>query len=243
MSDQPEGTLASAVPTRIDAATAPTAPARVLIVEDHPVLRGVIRLACEHAPGLDMAGEVEDGESALEACRSEHPDVVVLDLSLPGELQGLDLARAVRAEGLPIRILVLTGRTDDQALFESVAAGVDGYLEKTAGVRFIADALTRVAHGERVFSPEQERGAIAELGRRARHAREEADVRASLTQREIEILGYVSLGLTVRQVATRLRLSPRTVETHLAKLYRKLGVRNRVQALSRAASLGLIDLS
>ena len=243
MSDQPEGTLASAVPTGTDADPAPAVPARVLIVEDHPVLRGVIRLACEHAPGLDMAGEVEDGESALEACRSEHPDVVVLDLSLPGELQGLDLARAVRAEGLPIRILVLTGRTDDQALFESLAVGVDGYLEKTAGVRFIADALTRVAQGERVFSPEQERGAIAELGRRARHAREEADVRASLTQREIEILGYVSLGLTVRQVATRLRLSPRTVETHLAKLYRKLGVRNRVQALSRAASLGLIDLS
>ena len=237
-----DGTLGPAVPTRKDAEPVPAASARVLIVEDHPVLRGVIRLACEHAPGLDVAGEVEDGEAALEACRSERPDVVVLDLSLPGELQGLDLARAVRAEGLPIRILVLTGRTDDQALFESLAVGVDGYLEKTAGVRFIAEALTRVAQGERVFSPEQERGAVAELGRRARRAREVADARAHLTQRELEILEYVSLGLTVRQVATRLGLSPRTVETHLAKLYRKLGVRNRVQALSRATALGLIDL-
>jgi DNA-binding NarL/FixJ family response regulator len=210
-------------------------------VEDHPVLRGVIRLACEHAAGLEVAGEVEDGESALEACRNGRPDVVVLDLALPGELQGLDLARTIRAEGLPIRILVLTGRTDDQALFESVSAGVDGYLEKTAGVRFIADALDRVARGERVFTAEQERGAVAELGRRARQAREVTEVRAHLTRREVEILEYVSLGLTVRQVATRLELSPRTVETHLAKLYRKLGVRNRVQALSKAASLGLID--
>jgi len=242
VSNRTDGSLAPAKSSGTDADPATVAVARVLIVEDHPVLRGVIRLACEHAPGLDVAGELEDGESALQACRDERPDVVVLDLSLPGRLQGLDLARAVRAEGLPIRILVLTGRADDQALFESVAAGVDGYLEKTAGVRFIADALTRVAQGERVFSPEQERGAVAELGRRARRAREEADMRAHLTRREIEILEYVSLGLTVRQVATRLGLSPRTVETHLAKLYRKLGVRNRVQALSRAASLGLIDL-
>lgn len=217
-------------------------PARVLIVEDHPLLRGVIRLACEDAPELEVVGEVEDGESALAACRTDQPDVVVLDLTLPGEIQGLDLARIVREEGLPLRILVLTGRTDDRALFESVSAGVDGYLEKTAGVRFIADALIRVARGERVFTPRQEQGAIAELGRRARQAREVTGVRAHLTDRELEILEYVALGLTVRQVATRLGLSPRTVETHLAKLYRKLGVRNRVQALSRAASLGLIEL-
>jgi DNA-binding NarL/FixJ family response regulator len=214
----------------------------VLIVEDHPVLRGVIRLACEHAPELDVAAEVSDGESALEVCRTLRPDVMVLDLSLPGDLQGLELARIVRSERLPVRILVLTGRTDEGALFESVAAGVDGYLEKTAGVRFIAEALTRVARGERVFTPEQERGAVAELGRRARRAREQADARANLTPREVEILQYASLGLTVRQVANRLGLSPRTVETHLGKLYRKLGVRNRVQALSRAAALGLIDL-
>lgn len=236
------GEVVPALADQGPAAPAPETVARVLIVEDHPVLRGVIRLACEHAPGLEVAGEVDDGESALAICRGERPDVVVLDLSLPGELQGLDLARAVRAERLPMRILVLTGRTDDQALFEAVAAGVDGYLEKTAGVRFIADALARVARGERVFSPEQERGAITELGRRARQAREVAEVRAHLTGRELEILEYVALGLTVRQVATRLGVSPRTVETHLGKLYRKLGVRNRVQALSRATALGLIEL-
>ena len=238
----PDATLAPAMAIRTDREPDASAPRRVLIVEDHPVLRGVIRLACENTPALELAGEVEDGESALEACRAERPDVIVLDLTLPGEIQGLDLARTVREEGLPIRILVLTGRTDERALFDSVAAGVDGYLEKTAGVRFIADALTRVARGERVFSPEQERGALAELGRRTRVAREQAEVRAHLTGREVEILEYVSLGLTVRQIATRLGLSPRTVETHLAKLYRKLGVRNRVQALSKASALGLIEL-
>lgn len=216
---------------------------RVLVVEDHPVLRGVVRLACEHTPGLELAGEVGTGEEALEACRSLRPDVVVLDLALPGTLQGLDVARAVRAEGIAERILVLTGRTDEQALFDAIRAGVDGYMEKTAGVRFIADALLRVGAGERVFTPEQERVAVAELGRLARQARESSGVRATLTERELQILEQLSRGLTVKQVASRLGLSPRTVETHIGKLYRKLGVRNRVQAVSRAAALGIVELS
>ena len=217
--------------------------ARVLVVEDHPVLRGVVRLACEHTPGLELAGEVEDGRQALDAVGRLHPDVVVLDLSLPGELQGLDVARRIRADGEGARILILTGRNDERTVFESIRAGADGFLEKTAGVRFIADALLRVAAGERVFTPEQERIAVEELGRLARQAREVSGVRATLTDREIEILELLALGFTVKQVATRLLLSPRTVETHVAKLYRKLGARNRVQAVSRAASLGLIELS
>ena len=223
--------------------TGPAADVRILIVEDHPVLRGVVRLACEHTPGLALAGEVGTGEEAVEACRTLMPDVVVLDLSLPGRLQGLDVARTIRAEGTAGRILVLTGRTDEQALFDAIRAGADGYLEKTAGVRFIADALHRVGRGERVFTPEQERIAVAELGRMARQARESSGMRANLTDREFQILELLSQGLTVKQVASRIGLSPRTVETHIAKLYRKLGVRNRVQAVSKAAALGLVELS
>jgi DNA-binding NarL/FixJ family response regulator len=216
--------------------------AGVLIVEDHPVLRGVIRLACEHSRDLAIVGEVEDGELALEMARDLLPDVIVLDLTLPGELQGLDVARRLRAEGSTAKILILTGRTDDRSVFDSIRAGADGFLEKTAGVRFIADALTRVAAGERVFSPDQERSALQELGRMARRARASSGAQAIITPRELEILEFVSLGLTVKQVATRLGLSPRTVEAHIAKLYRKLGVRNRVQAISRAVSLGLIRI-
>ena len=221
----------------------PSFDVRVLVVEDHPVLRGVVRLACEHTLGLALAGEVATGEEAVELCRSLLPDVIVLDLALPGRVQGLDVARTVRAEGLGARILVLTGRTDEQALFDAIRAGVDGYLEKTAGVRFIADALLRIGAGERVFTPEQERVAVSELGRLARQARESSGVRSSLTERELEILELVSHGLTVKQVASRIGLSPRTVETHISKLYGKLGVRNRVQAVSRAAALGIVELS
>ncbi|MGA9161460.1 MAG: response regulator, partial [Actinomycetota bacterium] len=94
-------------PVRRPNPTATGAPARVLVIEDHPLLRSIIRIACEQTPGLQMLGEMNDGSSALEACRELAPDVILLDLSLPGELQGLDLARAIRREGLPVRILVL----------------------------------------------------------------------------------------------------------------------------------------
>ena len=218
------------------------APTRVLVVEDHAVIRGVIRLACEHTYGLEVIGEVETGEEALERCHADPPDVIVLDLMLPGRLQGIDVARRLRAEGHPARILVLTGLTDEHVMFETIRAGVDGYLEKTAGVRFVAEALRRIARGERVFTRDQERAMVSELGRLARQTREASGAQATLTDREIETLGLVAVGLTVKQVASRLGLSPRTVETHLSKLYRKLGVRNRVQALSRAAALGLIRL-
>jgi DNA-binding NarL/FixJ family response regulator len=226
----------------VDAAAVPAISSRIVIVEDHPVIRGVVRLACEHSRGLDVVAEVVDGEAAIELCRSLKPDILVLDLTLPGEVQGLDVARRLRAEGLPVRILVLTGRSDAQTVFESIRAGVDGYLEKTAGVRFIAEALRRVARGERVFTRDQERAAVAELGRMARNSREASSLGANLTARELEILEFVGVGLTVKQVASRLGLSPRTVEAHLAKVYRKLGVRNRVQALSRVSSLGLIQI-
>jgi two-component system nitrate/nitrite response regulator NarL len=225
--------------------TEPTSAAdhtRIVVVEDHPVIRGVIRLACDQAPALEIVAEVETGEAAVEALRREHPDVLLLDLALPGELQGLDVARAAREERLATRILVLSARSDDAAVFESVRAGADGFLNKTEGVRTIADALERVARGETVFSPAQRRAAVSELGRLARRSREEAGAKAVLTPRELEILEYLALGLTVKQVATRLGLSPRTVDTHIAKLYRKLGVKNRVQAISRASALRLIDI-
>jgi len=216
---------------------------RVLIVEDHAVIRGVIRLACEHTDGLEVIGESVDGTAAIEACRALRPDVVVLDLGLPGDVQGFDVARQIRAEALPIRILVVTGRSDDEAVFESIRAGADGFLEKTEGIRFVADALRRVALGERVFSPAHDRVALVELGLLARRARESSNALDDLTPRELEVLRHVGAGLTVKQVASRLRVSSRTVETHLSRLYRKLGAQNRVQALSRAASLGLIDVA
>jgi DNA-binding NarL/FixJ family response regulator len=106
----------------------------------------------------------------------------------------------------------------------------------------VGEAVSRIAAGERLIDPELEQAAVMALGEFARHAREGSQVQATLTPREHQILLMVSDGSTMQQVASRLGISPRTVETHVAKLYRKLGVRTRVQAVARAAQLGLIDL-
>jgi DNA-binding NarL/FixJ family response regulator len=223
------------VPVRVDVS------ARVLIVEDQPVLRNVIRMACESSPHLEVAAEVASGAEAVHAYPHLFPDLVLIDLSLP-DMSGLEVARRLRREVPRPRILVLSGRTDDETLFDTIRAGVDGYLEKTMGVRHITEALERLAAGERLFTPEQERSAIEGLGRLARRAREASDVSPSITLRELVVLRLLGEGLTMRQVASRLRVSTGTVEAHVAKLYPKLDASNRVQALAKAADLGLIEL-
>jgi len=220
---------------------ADVASARVLIVADQPVLRNVIRTACGASQHLEVAAEVASGREALDACRFLFPDLVLIDVSLP-DMSGLEVARRLRREVPRPKILVLSGRTDDETLFESIRVGVDGYLEKTAGVQQVVAALERLAAGERLITPEQERSAIEELGRLVRRAREASDIVPSIAPREIEILGHLGSGLTIRQVANRLGVSTRTVEARVAKLYRKLDVSNRVQALAKAADLGLIEL-
>ena len=199
-------------------------------------------MACDASPCLTVAGEVGTGDAAIDAVRSLRPSVMVVDLSLP-DLEGGDLVRRTRTERPDIRVLVLVNRTDDPTVFAVMKAGADGCLAKTASVQALREAVEMVAAGRRVFTPQQEQAAIVELGRMARHAREASALSASVTARELQILSYVSEGFTIRQVASRLGLSPRTVDTHIAKIYRKLGVTNRVRAIGRATELGLIDLS
>jgi DNA-binding NarL/FixJ family response regulator len=217
------------------------ASARILIVADQPVLRNVIRMACSASLHLEVAAEVASGREALDAYRFLFPDLVLIDVSLP-DMSGLEVARRLRREIPRPRILVLSGRTDDETLFESIRVGVDGYLEKTAGVQQVVAALERLAAGERLITPEQERSAIEELGRLVRRARESSGISPSITPREIEMLEHLGGGLTIQQVASRLGVSTRTVEARVAKLYRKLDASNRVQAVAKAADLGLIEL-
>jgi DNA-binding NarL/FixJ family response regulator len=215
--------------------------ARVLIVESHPVLRGVIRIACEGSPLLEVVGEAAEGQDALVAYRDTEPDVVVLDLDLP-DMAWSDVVRELRARRPGPRFLALTAKADDRTVFSTFRAAVDGVVEKTGGVATIVEAVERIAHGSRVFTADHEQRAMRELGRMARGARDATRVASVLTRREVEVLQLLSEGLTLHQVARRLRISPRTVETHVSKTYRKLGVHNRVQALREAASLGVVTI-
>ncbi|MFN8232093.1 MAG: response regulator transcription factor [Actinomycetota bacterium] len=214
---------------------------RVVVADAHPAIRGAVRLSCAAEPGLDVVEEASTGDELLASCRRLLPDAVVLDVSLPGA-DGFAVIREIRQEGLARAIVVLSERADGSTVLEALRLGVDGYLVKSTGLSDVGRSVARTLAGERVVSPELEPVTVQELGRRVRQAREGTEVRATLTPREHEILILLSEGSTIQQVAHRLGISPKTVETHVAKLYRKLDVRTRVQAVARAASLGLIEL-
>jgi NarL family two-component system response regulator YdfI len=214
---------------------------RVVIADEHPVLRSVLRLACESSLSLELVGEAGDLEGLISVCATTDPQVVVMDLDI-SEARGVGALRALRESGYKAAVLILTDRTGGPVILEALRLGARGFLEKAEGIRKVASAVRRIADGERLVDPALEQAAVMELGRFARQAREGSEVAASLTPREREILDHLSTGLTMRQMANRLGISSRTVETHVLKLYRKLGVKTRVQAVARAASLGLIDL-
>jgi DNA-binding NarL/FixJ family response regulator len=219
----------------------PTDPVRILVVGSHPVILGVVRLACEDIPEVTIVAEEQRGEDALRAVIAMTPDLVVLDLDLP-DVPGTEVLRALRDGGYDGAVVALSERADGAAVLESMRLGVDGYLSKPEGLRRVGDAIRLVLAGERAVEPALEQAAVLELGRFARQAREGSEVGSALTPREREILELLAEGLTMQQIGRRLGISARTVETHVAKLYRKLSVRTRVQAVARAASLGLIEL-
>jgi DNA-binding NarL/FixJ family response regulator len=216
-------------------------PTRLIVVGGHPVILGVVRLACDALPDVEIVDEVDNAPDAVAAAASLSPELLVVDLDLP-DVGGPGLLRALRASGFEGKIVAVAERSDGATVLEALRQDVDAYLVKPDGLRRIGDAIRRVRDGERVIEPALEQAAVLELGRFARQARESSEVVGSLTPREREILDLLAEGLTTGQVGRRLGISPRTVETHVAKLYRKLGVRTRVQAIAKAAGLGLIEL-
>ena len=212
---------------------------RAVVAAGHPVLRGVIDLACRQA-GVVVTATAVTAAAAIDACRADPPGLLVLDLDLPDAdgfrvLDQLDDAR-------PASVLVLSDRADGDLVLRALRLGARGFVTKAEGLRGLSATIGRVLAGERVIAPGLEQDAVLALGRFVKRAREGAEVAAELTARERQVLELLSEGHTMRQIATRLRISPRTVETHVGKVYRKLGVRTRVQAVSRAATLGLVEL-
>jgi DNA-binding NarL/FixJ family response regulator len=213
---------------------------RVVIAAAHRIVRGVIDLACREA-GLEVIDRTDTASAAARACLTIRPDLLVLDVDLP-DADGLRMLEEVGTMRPP-RVLVLADSSDGDVVLRALQLGVRGFLIKAEGLRDLADAIRCVAAGDRAIAPELEARAMAALGRLARRARECVDLADDLTARERQVLAMLSHGLTVGQVGSRLLISPRTVETHVGKLYRKLGVRSRLEAVSIAAALGLVDLA
>jgi len=212
---------------------------RAVVAAGHPTVRGVIDAACREA-GISVIVTTASAAAAIEACRSNAPELLILDLDLP-DVDGFHVLSELDADR-PDAVLVLSDRADGDLVLRALRLGARGFVTKAEGLRGLSGTIGQVLAGERVIAPALEQDAVLALGRFAKRAREGSEVAAELTPRELQVLELLSEGLTMRQIATRLSISPRTVETHVGKLYRKLGVRTRVQAVSRAATLGLVEL-
>ena len=207
------------------------APARVLVVDDHPIARrGLIDLL-EGELGLEIAGEAGDGASALELIEREHPDLVLIDISLQGA-NGIDLIKEIRARGDGVRMLVAS--MHDEAIYadRALRAGAMGYVNKEAPVAQFVEAVTQVLEGNLYLS----RGASeTALRRRVGVAgQEERSPLERLSDRELEVFSLIGDGLTTREIAKRLGLSPKTIETHRENIKDKLDLKNATQLVSAA---------
>ncbi len=212
---------------------------RVMLVDDHALVREGIRHVLAGTPGVEVVAEASDGEMALELARDARPDVVVLDLSLPGA-GGLEVTTRLRDLLPAVRVLILSVHDHQEYVVGAVRAGAQGYLRKDTSPAELRAALRAVAQGESYFSPPVARHLSAAL--RGDPPADDAGTRlARLTPREREVLGGIAAGETSRAIAARLGLSPRTVETYRENLARKLDIKT-VAGLTRfAVEAGLVE--
>jgi DNA-binding NarL/FixJ family response regulator len=203
---------------------------RVLIVDDHPVVRDGLRGMLVGEPDLEVVGEARDGMEALAVAAKQAPHVVLMDLRMPG-LGGADAIRRLLAEHPGVRVLVLTTFDTDRDVLPAIEAGATGYLLKDVSRLELLAAVRAAARGESVLAP----AVATRLVNRVR-----APVQEALSQRELEVLALVARGLTNREAATRLFISEATVKTHLLHIYAKLRVSHRAAAVAVAIERGLL---
>jgi DNA-binding NarL/FixJ family response regulator len=208
---------------------------RVMVVDDHPMWRDAVARDIGEA-GHDVVATAGDGHQAVRVATAVRPDVVVLDLQLPG-LSGVEVARALAAFESPPKVLVLSASGEHEDVLEAVKAGASGYLIKSASRQELLDALRRTADGDAVFTPGLAGLVLGEYRRIAARPAEPDGPR--LTRRETEVLRLVAKGLSYRQIAERLVLSVRTVQNHVQNTLNKLQLHNRAQLVRYAMDLGL----
>lgn len=213
-----------------------TGPLRVVIVDDHPLFREGLRAVLRHAPGMEVVGEAATGDQAVSTVADRSPDVVVMDLQLPG-LDGVEATRRILAAHPGIRVLVLTMLDDDATLVAALEAGAAGYLLKDSARAELVRAVEAVALGQSVFDPAVARRLVSFA---AGHPSRRAEAAfPELSDREREVLGLVAQGHDNQSIARRLFLSSKTVRNHVSNIMTKLQVKHRSEAIVRAREAGL----
>jgi len=209
---------------------------RVLLVDDHPVVRDGLRGYLEQRPGIDVAGEAGSGVSAVESARRLSPDVVLMDHSMPG-MTGIEAIGHLRFDAPRARVVILTMQEDREYVREARRAGASGYLLKDVSPSDLVQAIEAVHAGDPFFTCGSSRTLLDELSREIQGAAPAPG--PELSSREQEVLSLLSLGLSSRAIASRLGLGVRTIETHRLRLRRKLGIRSTAGLTKYALDHGL----
>ena len=215
------------------------APITLIIADDHSIVRKGIREFLERDPRLKVIGEAADGNEALQMARSLRPNVLVLDIQMPGKT-GIDVARIVRSERLPVGILILTAYNDEPFVVSALKAGANGYVLKIAEPEEMANAVLEVHEGNRVLDTRiphhEELAAISSTGGSGGSA-------DPLSPREMKVLQLVAGGFTNKAIGTQLGISDRTVQAHLATIFDKLNAKSRTEAVMIGLRNGIIASS
>jgi DNA-binding NarL/FixJ family response regulator len=215
---------------------------RVLIADDQAMVRAGFRLILKPHADIDVVGEVADGREAVDAARELRPDVVLMDIRMPG-LDGLEATRQLLAAGAStrVRVLILTTFDLDSYVYEALLAGASGFLLKDAPPEQLVAGIRTVASGEALLAPSITRRLIEGFIRRPPAHQVEADGLEELTPREREVLHLLGQGLSNAELAEQLYVSEATVKTHVARVFSKLGLRDRVHAVVFAYETGLVQ--
>ncbi len=210
---------------------------RILIADDHGVIRGGLRALLQAEPDFEIVTEARDGTEALDLARQMEPDVILLDLSMP-ELDGIEVARRLKETGSRVRALILTVHEDESLLQEAIEAGAAGYIVKRAAESELIDAIRAVARGDLYIHPAMTRALLKGISPPPLSRKPSLE---APTPRELEVLRLIAQGYTNRQTAEALGISARTVEGHRANLMSKLNLSSRVELIRYAREIGLIE--
>jgi DNA-binding NarL/FixJ family response regulator len=211
----------------------------VLLCDDQALVRGGFRMILEARPDLQVVGEAADGRQAVSLARQTRPDVILMDVRMP-DLDGVQATRQIVASGSPARILVLTTYDLDEYVYAAIRAGASGFLLKDVQPAQLAEAIRVIAAGDALLAPSVTRRLLGQFARTLPAQRATPAPLAALTEREAEVLRLLAAGLSNAELAGRLYISEATVKSHVSSLLRKLGLRDRVQAVILAYDAGLV---
>ena len=212
---------------------------RIVIADDQELVRTGFRVILDSEPDLEVVGEAADGRQAVDAARASRPDVVLMDIRMPN-LDGIEGTRRVTALPAAPRVLILTTFDLDEYVYEALRAGASGFLLKDAGADELLRAVRIVAAGDALLSPTITRRLIEDFARRPA-PREKPAALAELTPRELEVLRLVARGLSNATIARELVVGDATVKTHVARIFAKLDLHDRAQAVVLAYESGLVQ--